>query len=55
MSTDNVVPFPVRMPVELELVAAIKDAVYEFTGRVSVAQVIGCMDIAMREIRENEA
>lgn len=50
----NVVAFPVRAPVEAELVERIKQVVYEFSGRVTVAQCIGCIDIAKSEIVEEQ-
>ena len=50
----NVIPFPPRAPAEVELVSKLKDVVYQFSGRVSIAQCIGCFDIAMREIRQEQ-
>lgn len=50
----NIIEFPVRAPAELEMVERLKEVVYEFSGRVIIAQCIGCFDIAMREIRNEQ-
>ncbi len=49
---NEVFEFPVRAPAEYALVQRLKEATYEFTGRVSIAQVIGCFEIALDEIKE---
>ena len=50
----NVVSFPVQAPVELALVERLKEVAYEFSGRVTVAQVIGCFKIALDEIEAKQ-
>lgn len=47
--------FPLKAPVELLLVNALKDATYQYCGRLTVAQVVGCFHIALEEIREDQA
>lgn len=50
----EVFEFPLRAPVELELVERLKEVTFEFNGRVTVAQVIGCFDIALSEIKDSQ-
>jgi len=50
----EIAAFPVRAPVELALVERLKEVTFEFTGRLTVAQVIGCFDIALAEIRKDQ-
>ena len=52
--TAEVVALPLRMPVEAELVTMLKEVTYEFSGRVTVAQVIGCFQIALDEIKDSQ-
>ncbi len=39
-----------RVSAETELVEAIKAAIYQHTGVMTVAQVIGCVHIALDEV-----
>ena len=48
--TNNIIQLPLQAPVELELVDAIKTTIYGFSGRVTMAQVVGCLKIAGDEI-----
>ena len=48
----QVFEFPLQMPVEAALVERLKEVTYEFYGRVIVAQVIGCLQIASDEIKD---
>lgn len=50
----EIVEFPLQAPVELALVERLKEVTYEFAGRMTVAQVIGCFDIAISEIKEKQ-
>jgi hypothetical protein len=50
----EVFEFPVRAPAELELVERLKEATFAFSGRLTVAQVIGCFDIAISEIKDSQ-
>jgi len=50
MSIENLINFPLRAGVEEEFVERIKEVVYEFSGRVTIAQCIGCVEIAIKEI-----
>lgn len=54
--TDNVVKFRPKQDysAEDELRLAIKAACYAFVGRVSLAQVIGVMHIALDEMLEEQ-
>ena len=47
----EIVEFPLQMPVEADLVRRLKEVTYEFSGRVTIAQVIGCFQIAVDEIK----
>lgn len=49
-----VVEFPLQMPAEAALVERLKEVTYEFSGRVTIAQVIGCFQIAVDEIKESQ-
>ena len=50
-SVAEIVEFPLQMPVEADLVRRLKEVTYEFSGRVTIAQVIGCFQIAVDEIK----
>jgi hypothetical protein len=39
-----------RVSAEGELVEALKDAIYKYAGLLTVAQVIGCVQIALDEV-----
>lgn len=48
----EVINFPIRAPAELEMTTKIKEVVYQFVGRVSIAQVLGCLEIVGQEIQD---
>ena len=48
------IEFPKQTPVELMFVERLKEVVYEFSGRVTIAQCIGCFKIAMDEIQSEQ-
>lgn len=50
----EIVVFPLRAPVELTFVSDLKSLTYKYVGRLTVAQVIGCFDIALTEIKEEQ-
>lgn len=50
-----VIEFPIRAPAEAALVAELKAAAYQYIGRMTVAQCIGCFHIALQEIQEEQS
>ena len=47
-------PPPDRVAAELDLVNKVKESVYEYAHILTVAQVIGCLEIATKEIWESQ-
>ena len=47
---NKIMEFPPKYPVEKMLVDDLKNACYQYSDRISVAQVIGCFHIAISEI-----
>ena len=46
------IQFPAKSQAATDLVKAIKDTVYSFSGRISVAEALGCVQIALLDLNE---
>lgn len=53
--TDNVIKMPPRFTVEIELADALKETLYKFAQRLSVVQVIGCLELVKQELYQEQA